>query len=55
MTEIYWLDKSMSPCITSSELSLLNSDADNRTVPVSTVLIPLLATAKTSFDGRKYF
>lgn len=40
------LDKSMSPYITSSELSLLNRDAGNRPVSVSIELISLLAIAQ---------
>ena len=46
MMEMDRLDKSMSPYITSSELSLLNRDAGNRPVSVSIELISLLAIAQ---------
>ncbi|PKI13814.1 FAD:protein FMN transferase [Colwellia sp. 12G3] len=45
MAEMDRLDKSMSPYIKSSELSLLNRDAGNREIVVSPELISLLVTA----------
>lgn len=45
MAEMDRLDKSMSPYIASSELSLLNREAGNRKVEVSQELITLLVTA----------
>lgn len=45
VAEMDRLDKSMSPYIKSSELSLLNRDAGKRKVPVSKELVSLLATA----------